>query len=183
MDAPCYAAVAHRGNARLPHAPVPSPWLLPPGSTAVAPPQWFLPSGLSLLAPPPGSSLKVNLPIRGDSEVWEMMEDAATGFGASLVPVVHVGTMAAAEIAKKKKKSQKKKNLRGVELTCATSTSPPSPPPSLLLCVCCTCVNSHLTLEDRLWKRMPKKIEKKKNNFYFLLHLTLSCCFLFFMMR
>lgn len=77
-----------------------------------------------------------------------MMEDAAPGFGASLVPVVHVGTMAAAEIAKKKK-NHKKKNLRG-ELPCATSTSPPSPPPSLLLCVCCTCVNSHLTLEDRL---------------------------------
>lgn len=46
-----------------------------------------------------------------------MMEDAAPGFGASLVPVVHVGTMAAAEIAKKKKKSQKKELAwRGVAL-------------------------------------------------------------------
>lgn len=56
-----------------------------------------------------------------------------------------------------------------------TKKRPPSPPPSLLLCVCCTCVNSHLTLKDRLWKRITTKGEKK--NTYFVLHLTLSCCF------
>lgn len=45
-----------------------------------------------------------------------MMEDAAPGFGASLVPVVHVGTMAAAEIAKKKKVTKKELAWCGVAL-------------------------------------------------------------------
>lgn len=61
-----------------------------------------------------------------------MMEDAAPGFGASLVPVVHVGTMAAAEIAKKKK-SQKKERV-------AWSCPAPRPPHHLLLHRPCCCV-------------------------------------------
>lgn len=76
---------------------------------------------------------------------WEIPEEVASGFSLSDLVVDVVPRLQ----RKKKKSPHGSEELLAWSPLAASSSSPHSPL-SLLLCVSCTCVNTHLDVDDRL---------------------------------